>query len=118
MWELSARMRRDLVDFVYRHFERFRSFDRAIVYYDDGQLAVTKALHECFDYMLGDDMVEYKRLRYQDRRLSQVADYLSSVELAAQRYAEGTESNTYHKLYGLKGDLKTNYLKQIRRKAI
>ena len=118
MWELSARMRRDLVDFVYRHFERFRSFDRAIVYYDDGQLAVTKALHECFDYMLGDDMVEYKRLRYQDRRLSQVADYLSSVELAAQRYAEGTESNTYHKFYGLKGDLKTNYLKQIRRKAI
>jgi hypothetical protein len=93
--ELSARMRRDLVNFVYEHFEGFRSFDRVVIYYDDGQQAVTKALHEAFDFMLGDGAVEYRRLRYQDRRLSQVADYLSSVELAAMRYAEGSESSTY-----------------------
>ena len=42
---------------------------------------------EAFDFMLGDGAVEYRRLRYQDRRLSQVADYVSSVELAAMRYA-------------------------------
>ena len=43
---------------------------------------------------------------------------LSSVELAAIRHAEGVESATYRKLYGLRGDLKKNYLKQIRRKAV
>ena len=116
--ELSARMRRDLADFVYGRFESFQSFDRIVVYYDEGQQAVTKALHEAFDFMLGDGAVEYRRLRYQDRRLSQVADYLSSVELAAMRYAEGSESITYLKFYGLRGDLKRNYLKQVRRKLI
>lgn len=116
--ELSARMRRDLVNFVYEHLEGFQSFDRVVIYYDDGQQAVTKALHEAFDFMLGDGAVEYRRLRYQDRRLSQVADYLSSVELAAMRYAEGLESSTYLKFYGLRGDLRRNYLKQARRKLI
>lgn len=79
---------------------------------------MTRALHEAFDYMLGDGSVEYRRLRYQDRRLSQVADYLSSVELAAMRYSEGAESVTYRKFYGLRGDLRRNYLKQARRKLI
>lgn len=115
---LSARMRRDLVNFIYEHFGSFQSFDRVVIYYDEGQQAVTKALHEAFDFMLGDGSVEYKRLCYQDRRLSQVADYLSSVELAAMRYAEGSESSTYRKFYGLRGDLRRNYLKQIRRKLI
>lgn len=36
----------------------------------------------------------------QNRRLSQVADYLSSIELAAMRYGEGVESGTYRKLPG------------------
>jgi hypothetical protein len=35
--ELSARMRRDLADFVYGRFESFQSFDRIVVYYDEGQ---------------------------------------------------------------------------------
>lgn len=118
MRELSIRMRRDLANFVYERFESFQPFDRVVVFYDEGQQAVTRALHEAFDYMLGEGFVEYKKLRYQDRRLSQVADYLSSVELAAIRYAAGTESETYRKFFGLKGNLRRNYLKQIRRKLI
>lgn len=118
MQELSMRLRRDLVNSVYERLERFHMLDRIVVYYDEGQHAVTRALHEAFDYMLGDGFVEYKKLRYQERRLSQVADYLSSVELAAMRCAAGTESETYREFYGLKGDLKRNYLKQIRRKLI
>ena len=116
--DLSARMRRDLVNFVYERFESFQSFDHVVVFYDEGQQAVTRALHEAFDFMLGDGTVEYRKLRYQDRRLSQVADYLSSIELAAMRYAAGTDSSTYRKFYGLKGDLRRNYLKQVRRKLI
>lgn len=33
-------------------------------------------------------------------------------------YAEGTESSTYRKFYGLRGDLRGNYLKQVCRKLI
>ena len=116
--ELSARMRRDVVNFVYERLGSFQSFGRVVVYYDEGQQAVTKALHEAFDFMLGEGSLGYRRIRYQARRLSQVADYLSSVELAALRYAEGTESSTYRKFYGLRGDFKRNFLKQARRKSV
>lgn len=116
--ELSARMRRDVVNFVYERLGSFQSFGRVVVYYDEGQQAVTKALHEAFDFMLGEGSLGYRRIRYQARRLSQVADYLSSVELAALRYAEGTESSTYRKFYGLRGDLRRNYLKKVCRKLI
>ena len=65
--------------------------------------------------MIGDIIASGDTLRL---CLSQVVDYLSSVELAAMRYDEGAESSTYRKFYGLRGDLKRNYLKQVRRKLI
>ena len=59
---------------------------------------------------------EYKNLRYQERRLAQVADYLCSIELAALRYADHEETSTYIKLFGGARVFKANHLKQARRK--
>lgn len=115
---LSGRMRRDIVDFIYEHLEWFQGYDLVPVYYDEGQQVVTKALHRAFDYMLPGGHVEYKHLRYQDRRLAQVADYLCSIELAAMRYEQGEESSTYLKFYGTRGTFKKNWLKQARRKLL
>jgi hypothetical protein len=50
---LSARMRRDIVNFVFDNLDWFQSFDEVPIYYDEGQDAVTHALHEAFDYLLG-----------------------------------------------------------------
>lgn len=115
---LTARMRRDIVDFIYSELSWFQSFDRIPVYYDEGQQAVTRALHRAFDFMLGDNVVEYKGLRYQDRRLAQAADYFCSIELALLRYAQGIESQTYLKFFGPRGRFKKNWLKQARRKSM
>jgi len=117
-WELSVRMRRDLVDFVYERYESFQSFDRVVVYYDEGQQVPTRALHGAFDYMLGEGFVEYRKLRYQDRRLSQVADYLCSVELADLRFQDKSVSASYEKVYGSRRLFRANYLKQARRKRL
>lgn len=83
-----------------------------------GEDNVTRALHESFDFMLGNGVAVYRLISYQDRRLAQAADYLCSIELAALKYACGEESSTYRKFYGLRGDFKRNYLKQARRKAM
>lgn len=115
---LAARMKRDIVNFIYAELPLFQAFDRIPVYYDDGQQAVTQALHRAFDFMLGDNVVEYKSLRYQDRRLAQAADYYCSIELAAMRYEHGEESSTYLKFFGPRGAFKRNWLKQARRKLI
>lgn len=115
---LSARMRRDIVNFVFDNLDWFQSFDNVPIFYDDGQVAVTRALHEAFDYLLGNGVADYRLISYQDRRLAQAADYFCSIELAALKYGRGDESNTYRKFFGLRGDFKRNFLKQARRKLI
>lgn len=114
--ELSARMRRDIVDFLYSDLDTFQSFDKVVVYYDEGQQAVTNALHRAFDYMLSNISVEYRLIRYQDRRLAQAADYLNSIELAAMRYDTGEVSKTYTRFYGTRREFRKNFPSQVRRK--
>lgn len=115
---LSARMRRDMADFLYSRLSTFQSFETVVVYYDQGQQAVTNALHRAFDYMLGDGVVDYRLISYQERRLAQVADYLSSIELAGMRFETGNVSRTYDRFYGTRGEFRRNFLKQVRRKLM
>ena len=81
-----------------------------------GQSAVERAIHKAFDETLSVNTAEYKRLRYQERRLSQVADFICSLELAALRYADHEETKTYLRLFGGARSFKANQLKQVRRK--
>ena len=118
MVELSQRMERDLKAFIENHLEEFQSFDMVAVYYDGGQSAVTQAVHGAFDEELSANVADYKKLRFQERRLSQVADYLCSIELANLRFLDGEVSPTYEKVYGTRRQFRANYLKQARRKLI
>lgn len=108
-------MRRDIVNFLYADLDSFQSSDKVVVYYDEGQQAVTSALHRAFDYMLANAAVKYRHIRYQDRRLAQTADYLNSIELAAMRYEMGVVSRTYAKFYGTRREFRKNFLNQARR---
>lgn len=113
---LSARMRRDVVDYLYGDLSRFQEYDQVMVYYDQGQQAVTSALHRAFNYMFSDMTTEYRIIRYQDYRLAQVSDYLTSIELADMRYQAGDVSKTYRRFYGPQGYFRKNILKKARSK--
>lgn len=116
--ELSERMKRDLKTFIGEHLKEFQLFDTVAIYYDGGQSAVTQAVHGAFDEALSANTAEYKKLRFQERRLSQVADYLCSVELAELRFQDRAVSATYEKIYGTHRLFRANYLKQARRKLM
>lgn len=81
-----------------------------------GQDAPRVAIRRAFDETLSVNTAEYKKLRYQERRLAQVADFLCCIELAALRYANHEETSTYLKLFGGPRSFKANQLKQVRRK--
>ena len=115
---LSDRMKRDLKSFIGDHLAEFQEFDTVAIYYDGGQSAVTQAVHGAFDEALSANTAEYKRLRFQERRLSQVADYLCSIELADLRFMDGDVSATYERVYGSRRMFRANYLKQARRKRL
>ena len=113
---LSERMRRDLSSFIRGNYAEFQPYATIAIYYDGGQSAADVAIHQAFDETLSANTADYKRLRYQERRLAQAADYFCSMELAALRYADHEETNTYIKLFGGYRAFKTNHLKQVRRK--
>ena len=113
---LSERMQRDLASFIRDNYSEFQPYATVAIYYDSGQAAADVAIHRAFDETLSANTADYKRLRYQERRLAQAADYFCSMELAALRYADHEETNTYIKLFGGFRAFKANHLKQIRKK--
>lgn len=116
--ELQARMRKDIVNFLFDHIGKFQQYDKVPIYYDGGHQAATAALHQAFDYVLAKDVAVYKDLSHHNKRLAQASDYLCAIELAAKRYGKEEESATYSRFFGNPRKFRQNYLKQARRKLI
>ena len=113
---LEARLRKDIIDFVFDRLDDFQLYDRVAIYYDGGQEAVTVSLHGAFDYALARSAAVYKPLSHQEKRLAQAADYLCTVGLAERRYERGDVSASYRRFFGTRRNFRQNFLKQVRRK--
>jgi hypothetical protein len=84
-----ARMRQDLVNLLFGNLGWLQQFGKVKVYYDDGQPAVTKALHDAVEYALAAEAVVYRAASPRDYRLAQAADLLCTLELTATKYQYG-----------------------------
>lgn len=115
---LQIQLKRKMVDFLFDEIGFFQSFDVVKVYYDNGQTAVTAALHAALEYVLSKDVPLYRDSSYKEYRLAQAADYLCEIELAAIKYENHDETQTDVKFFGGAGTFKKNWLKQARRKLI
>ena len=112
---MFARMRRDLVTFLFDHLEHFQSFDQVKLYYDDGQGALSKVLHSAIEYAISKGACVYRDAHPQDYRLSQVADYVCGIELTALKYDAKESTPTDEIFFGGSTSFKKNFLKQVRR---
>lgn len=115
---LSMRMKRDISSFIFDNLAFFQSFDKVKIYYDDGQQVVSGALRESIGFVLSKEAAMFKRTKFADYRLAQVADYLCAVELTALKFEENAQTATDEKFFGRVGAFKKNYLKQARRKLM
>ena len=116
--ELANRMERDVTSFLREHLSFFQSFEEVVVYYDNGQDIVKRALDRSMAAALSKRAVVRRRTSMTDYRLEQAADYLCTLELAAIKYAAKEDGETYNKFFGGIGSFKKNWLKQIRRKRL
>ena len=89
---LAGAMRRDLVNFL---------FDNLAI-----------------EYALSRGTVVYRSAQPSEYRLSQVADYICTMELTAIKYAEHTTTATDEKLFGKWSDFKKGILKETRKKLV
>lgn len=115
---MFARMRRDLVLFLFDTLQPFQEYNAVKIYYDDGQNEVTNVLHAAFGYVLGAQTVIYKECDPRHFRLQQIADYICEIELARIKYERSEQSKTEQIFFGSYRDFKKNHLRKIRTKRI
>ena len=114
--ELEARIRRDLASLVFARLAFFQKFEMIAVYYDNGQSAVSIALHDALDYVLAKNVADYRDADPNARRLLQVADYICTIARASDAYDAGKSTKTHERFFGNRRSFKQSFEKQLDRK--
>lgn len=114
--ELTAKLSKTLSNVLKEHLEYFEKFDKVIIYYDNGQLQLTKMLTSIFNSVLSN--VEFRKVRPVDYKLFQVADLICTLELLFEKATTGNFSNSEREFFHSKRDFNKNYYKAIYKKHI
>lgn len=110
-------MRRDLALLIFDSLSYFQAFDAIAVYYDNGQGAVSAALHDALDFVLAKNVADYRHADPNARRLLQVADYVCTVLRVSEDYDAGRQSRTHERFFGNRRNFTQSFKKQLDRKA-
>lgn len=115
--ELEARIRRDLAALVFEKLSFFQSYDTISVYYDNGQGAVSAALHDALDFVLAKNVADYRDANPNARRLLQVADYVCTILRIEEDYNAGKQSKTHERFFGNRRNFMQSFRKQLNKRA-
>lgn len=108
---LNKALSMQLREFIDANQWYFNSFDRIIVYYDNGQGELSKILTAVFTVLLRN--VEFKKVIPVDYKLFQVADLLCTMELVKKKYELKMQSFSEIGVFGSNRDFNKNYLKPL-----
>ena len=107
---------KQLSRFIRENMEYFYGYDKVKVYYDNGQIEVTKILSSVFNVLL--DNVEFKRVLPKDYRLFQVADCICTMKLLELKAEAKILSNSEIKFFNDVKTLRKNYFKVVWQKEL
>lgn len=113
--EAVGKLSKDISQFIREHYEFFQSFDIVKIYYDNGQVEVSKLLSSVFHTLL--DNVEFRRVKPQDYRLFQAADFVATMKLLQIKTEKNELSNAEEYFFGNKKVIRKKYLKILEHKT-
>lgn len=114
--EAVGKLSKQLSNVIKSHMDMFTSYDVIKVYYDNGQMEVTKMLSSVFSIML--DNVEFRKVYPSDYRLFQAADLICSLTLAELKMDNHMLSKSELNFFNDERTLKKNYLKPLKAKIL
>ena len=112
--EATGKLSKQISQFIRAHYAEFLAFDDVKIYYDNGQVEVSKILSSVFNAMLPE--VEFRRVVPSEYKLFQVADLLCTMYLTRLKADENQLSKSEMAFFGNVRDLKKNYLKPLAKK--
>ena len=113
-FKLEARMARELSLFIRENLSYFQSFEKVILYYDNGQHELNRILNTVLATQLAD--YDVRKVIPNEYRLFQVADLICTLELLKMKLEHGKLSNSEERIFHSKRDLKKDFLKGIQKK--
>lgn len=114
IFKLEARMAREISGFIKENLPYFQSFEKVILYYDNGQHELNRILNTVLATELAD--YDVRRVQPNDYKLFQVADLICTLELLEQKMNDKQMSKSELLLFHSKRDLKKDFLKGIHKK--
>ena len=112
--EATGKLSKLISGFIREHYQEFLSFDDVKIYYDNGQVEVSKILSSVFNALLPNPI--FRKVMPTDYKFFQVADLLCSMELIKLKIENNMFSKSEKNFFGSMRDLKKNYLKPISKK--
>lgn len=79
---MTFKVSKALADVLHKKESFWNSFDKIIIYYDNGQIELTKILTSVFSTLY--THVEFRKVKPVDYKLFQVADLICTMELLAE----------------------------------
>ena len=110
-FHLNSALSKQLFDFLIKNQGYFNSFNKIIVYYDNGQGELSKILTSIFSVVFTN--VEFRKVLPVDYKLFQVADLICTMELIKTKYDRDMQSASEKGMFGSKRDFNKNYLKPL-----
>lgn len=113
---MTAKLSKEIAKILRANESFWNSFERVIIYYDNGQIELTKILTSVFNTLY--THVEFRKVKPVDYKLFQVADLICTLELLSEKASAGTFSASELEFFGNVRDFKKNYLKHIVKKHL
>lgn len=113
---MTSKLSRNLAETIKSNSDFFNSFDEIVIYYDNGQVELTKIITSVFNVFFSN--VEFRKVQPIDYKLFQVADLLCSLELLSLKAEAKSFSKSETEFFGNIRDFKKNYLKPMLRKKL
>ncbi|MBR6698042.1 MAG: DUF3800 domain-containing protein [Lachnospiraceae bacterium] len=113
---MTSKVSKALADVLRNNEQFWNSFDKIIVYYDNGQIELTKILTSIFNTLYAH--IEFRKVKPIDYKLFQVADLICTMELLAQKLENNSFTSSEIDFFDNIRDFKKNYLKYIKKKLL
>lgn len=112
----TAKLSKAIAEILRSNENIWNSFEQIIIYYDNGQIELTKILTSVFSTLY--THVEFRKVKPVDYKLFQVADLICTIELLAEKADSGNFSASELDFFDNIRNFKKNYLKYIRKKQL
>ncbi|MDR2355836.1 MAG: DUF3800 domain-containing protein [Clostridiales Family XIII bacterium] len=114
--DITAKLSKQILLFVTTHLDFFQKFDEIVVYYDNGQIELTRVFTSALTVLLSN--VDFRLVKPSDYKLFQLVDMFCSLELIAIKFETNTATRSDTDFFHSRRDFRKNYLKTIRKKRL